>query len=294
MERHSSVSLKIVGPKKKLIFYSAREECKRRIVKTQDDASDVEMGPTVLDDSICVGVEAEVNEAADTNNKNKSNDGDGEGGLDPDGEGEPDVPGDAGGIAVEEGTDPKDINEDNRVITDDEPDAMMCPGNACADQVLVPDDKSSPETANNLSFHTTTEINRLRGNPPLAGPYPTAPTTNIHGGNPLFPGASPITPTMEINGENANPFTGTFPVFHPDPATARYNFPEESHGTHILSNPYSCDFSLTSANLVHSATPSLNPSKSTDFWFGNYDAEYNCSAVLTFPQGAQLLYFSAS
>lgn len=274
--------------KKKLIFYPAPDECKRRIVKTEDDASDVEMGPTVSDDSICVDVDAEVNKATDGNSENEINvlDRDGEGELDLD------VPqtGDAGGIGVEEGTDPKEINEDTNVFTDNAPGPSPMMANACPSPVQVPDDKSTPET-----FHTTTEINGLGGNPPLrvTAPYPTAPslpTTNIDGGNHLFPGVSPTAPTMEIDGANANPFT--LPLSHCDPGhPARFNFPEETHGPRIQSNPYSFDFSLTSASPVHSATPSLNPSELTDLWFRNHDAEYNHSALstnLSFPQGAQL------
>jgi hypothetical protein len=168
----------------------------------------------------------------------------------------------------------------------------------------------------------TTDING--GNPPSrASPglpglrlsptsSPTAPTTDTNRGNSLFPGASPTVTalTMGINRENANPVA--LPLFHPTSPTVaaltmginrenanpvalplqvfhptRFNFPEEPHGTHIQSNPYSYDFTVTSGFPAHSAsTPSLNPS--TDFGFGH--TEYN----LTFPQGAQLLYCSAS
>ena len=273
--------------KKKLNFYSAPEECKRRIVKTEDDDSDAEMDATVSGNSICVDVNAEGNNAAGGNSINKSKDV-----SDADGESDLDVPGDAG---LEKDMERTDINEDTRpagstAITDDAPGAMMMDselektGGACA--VQGPDDKSSAET-------TSATING--GNPPspiLPGPSPTSSsttlTTDINGGNSLFTGRPqagpfPIVPTTEINGENANSF---------DLHLAGFNFPQETHGTHIPGstfNPYPSDFTLTSNNWsafpARPATPSLNPSM--DFWFGN--AEYNPSG-LTFPQGAQLLY----
>lgn len=307
--------------KKKLNFYSAPEECARRITKTENDDPDVEIGGTVSDESkndadsgsknnskndatVCDDSD-ESNNAADSSNKN--DDADLESGLD------------AHDALDVDKDDPKELPKD---INEESADGVIA-----ALQVPVPDDKSSAETA---ETDPTTDING--GNlPPSSGsssglpclPSPTVPTTDINGGNVLYPGptlptpiSSPITPTTpttvtEINGENANLFSLPSSL-HP----AGFNFPEEAppiHGTRDLNSTFHLYSNLNNFGFTnntfspHSATPShgthvMNSTPyssdfsltnntfpahsatppSMDFWFGN--AEYTHSGS-TFSQG---------
>jgi hypothetical protein len=257
------------------MFYLAPDECKRRIVKTEDDDPDIEC-------------------AADGNNEKDNK----EDANDPDTM----TPGDAGSLDQVD-TDPKDINEDtpiDTIIADNEGATMeKAP---CA--VQVPDDKPNAETADTYRFPATDIDNQFPvPNTENNGEntFSFTPTTDIDNQFPVpnteingflftpttdFNNQLPVPNIMmEINGENTNTFA--FPTFlQPDGFNQGFNFTEGTlaQGTHV--NPYACDFGLPSdwsAFLAHTATPSLNPSM--NFGFG--DVAYNPSGLT---QGAQLLY----
>jgi hypothetical protein len=310
MERHSSVSFKIKGPKILILnFYAAPEECKRRIVKTEDDdleaeltAKDISLDETFVDHSLGSGVEVE-------------NGGDGKK--------EKDIEIEKATVDGEKDSEPDDHDDFTSALADsDKP--YVCDDKAGTNGVNAPSPHHLPtptscSTAPNtiasgglaplaitgpsmpLSLPSaSTPAPEMFGNPfsPHHLPTPTscstAPNTIASGGlaplaitGPSMPLSLPSasTPTPEMFG---NPFA----LQQADPQA--FHFPDESHlsGTHVQGastfDPYSGNFTNNwpgSATPAHSATPSLN--SSLGFWFGNGE---NNTSGRTFSQGAPILY----
>jgi hypothetical protein len=257
MERHSSVSLKIKRWKKLILnLIPAPDECKRRIVKREDDDPDAQL--TVeeanLDEMDGVvdhrtGVDGEVGrngyEVVER-------------GLETDGHGPVD--------AEPEPEDDKASNDPNTQTTAPAAAAART-DNSGANGLSLPTATSSPTATNTIASG---------GLPPLAI---TGPSVQ------LCPTPA-STPSM--NGNLFALHQAGLPEFH-FPEESHLSATQVQDSTTF--DPYSCDLSSMtndwSATPAQSATPSLNPS--TGFWFGNGEPEYNPSG-LTSRQGAQILY----
>jgi hypothetical protein len=246
----------------KLIFFPAPEECKRRIVKREDDDPEAELTVEeatlaetfgVVDPKTCVDVEIgrDGNKVAE-----------GEQGIISSAEIEEDHG--LGPVTVDAETDDKASDDLTSQTTSPAAARTYNPG---ANGPSLPTTTSSP---------TATKTISSGGLPPLAITGPSVQLCPTPASTPSITG---------------NPFA-LHQAGPPD-----FHFPEESHlsATQVQDSttfdPYPCDLSSMtnnwSATPAQSATPSLNPS--TGFWFGNGEPEYNPSG-LTSLQGAQILY----
>lgn len=214
----------------KLTFFSAPEECKRRIVKKEDEDAEAEVDiedATVTDDQN----RGDVYNARDGQN------------------GRRDIP------------DSETQHKDEMVNGVGDTHELDVERNAeGTEAVQAHDEKSNAETILSTPSPTTatapspsTVIN-VPIEPLQSLPFsnaPLAPILETNGGNPPFSasGRSPTAPTMTA-------------FQFPDET-------QGTHGMGSL-NPYSCDFGLTTNNWsafpAQLATPSLNVS--ADFWFG--------------------------
>ena len=239
-ERPSSVSPKIARVLKKIILRTAPEECKRRIVKQEDEDAlgEAELG---LEDLTAVTDDRTSGDSIDNGKIRREN-------------------------ADDESEQDSGVVE-HAVSTDIEVQQVgeyTLPEGAIVG-VQIPDDKSNAETTPKTPSSLPTE-------------YPSAPSVTIN--NPPHPGPSPslaleigasTAQSTESNGSNLCPTAATT---NNTPGQLGFVFPEETKGTLEIGssfNPYLCNFDQTTNNWGAFQAPS-SMNLTNNFWFGNGEA----------------------
>ena len=236
---------------------SAPEECKRRIIKTEEDDAlgDAESG---LEDPMAVTDDGSSGDSID-NGKNKET-ADDESGQD------------SGVLEHVVGTD-IEVQQVGEYTLPEE-------------GVDIPDDKSNAETRPKTPLSLPTQYPSTPSvtinNPPHPGPSPSLA---------LEIGASTAQSTEpESNGSVLCPTAATTNNLNA-PGQLGFVFPEETNGTFEIGsstfNPYLCNFNQTTNNWgAFQAQSSMN--LTNEFWFGNGDAN---PSDLTLSQGAYHFIF---